>query len=239
MALVAVGGPAAGRAFVRLVPAGTVRLRAGMPAAVAARGLLTFAFFGTDAFVSLAVTDALDQPIWVAGLTLTLSTLAWTAGAWLQERVVVERGPRWLVRRGLALIAVAIAGTIVGLSVGPAVVVAAWTLAGLGMGLSYAPISVTVLGTAPVGEEGRASSSLQLTDVLGVALGTGVAGVFVAVGEASGWATATSLQLGFLVTLAVAIGGSWAAGPAAKDPEPARCTYRSLLSTHSCQTGVS
>lgn len=212
VALVAAGGPVAARAFVRLVPAGTVRLRPGMPAAVAARGLLTFAFFGTDAFVSLAVTDALDQPTWVAGLTLTLSTLAWTAGAWLQERLVVERGPRWLVRRGLALIAVAIAGTIAGLSLGPAVVVVAWMLAGLGMGLSYAPISVTVLGTAPVGEEGRASSSLQLTDVLGVALGTGVAGVFVAVGETADWGTATSLRLGFAVPLAVAIGGSWAAG---------------------------
>jgi MFS family permease len=116
------------------------------------------------------------------------------------------------VRRGLALIAVAVAGTIVGLSVGPVVVVVAWTLAGLGMGLSYAPISVTVLGTAPRGEEGKASASLQLTDVLGVSLGTGVAGVFVAVGEAAGWATGTSLQLGFLVTLAVAVGGAWAAG---------------------------
>ena len=214
----------------RLVPAGTVRLRAGMPAAVAARGLLTFAFFGTDAFVSLAVTDALDQPIWVAGLTLTLSTLAWTAGAWLQERVVVERGPRWLVRRGLALIAVAIAGTIAGLSLGPAVVVAAWTLAGLGMGLSYAPISVTVLGTAPVGEEGRASSSLQLTDVLGVALGTGVAGVFVAVGEAS--------RLGHRDLAAAGLPRHPGGGdrrlvgrrPAAKRP---------IVSTDSCQTGVS
>lgn len=210
-ALLAVGAPVAARAFLRLVPEGTARLRAGLPTAVAARGLLTFAFFGTDAFVSLALTDALDQPTWVAGLTLTLSTLAWTAGAWAQERLVTKRGPRWMVRRGLAVLAVAIAGTIAGLSLGPAVVVAAWSLAGLGIGLSYAPISITVLGTAPAGEEGRASASLQLTDVLGVSLGTGVAGVFVAAGEAAGWATATSLQLGFLVTLAVAIGGACAA----------------------------
>jgi MFS family permease len=212
VALVALGAPVAARAFLHLVPEGTARLRPGMPAAVASRGLLTFAFFGTDAFVSLAVTDALDQPTWVAGLTLTLSTLAWTAGAWWQARLVVERGPRWLVRRGMAIIAVAVAGTIVGLSLGPPVVVVAWTLAGLGIGLSYAPISVTVLGTAAPGEEGKASASLQLTDVLGVSLGTGVAGVFVALGEASDWATGASLQLGFLVTLAVAVGGAWAAG---------------------------
>ncbi len=53
--LVALGVPLAVAAFLRLVPAGTVRLAPGMPAAVMARGILTFAFFGTDAFVSLVV----------------------------------------------------------------------------------------------------------------------------------------------------------------------------------------
>ena len=37
-----------GRAFTRLVPPGTLRLAPGLPAAVAIRGLVTFAFFGTD-----------------------------------------------------------------------------------------------------------------------------------------------------------------------------------------------
>ena len=35
---------------------------------------LTFAFFGTDAFVSLTFSDVRDQPIWVAGLALTGAT---------------------------------------------------------------------------------------------------------------------------------------------------------------------
>jgi MFS family permease len=210
--LVAAGVPAAAWAFLHLVPAGTARLRPGLPAAVATRGILTFAFFGTDAYIALALTDALDQETWVTGVALTLTTLTWTGAAWLQQRVVVRRGPRWLVRRGLALIAVSVLATIVGLSVHPVVVVAAWTLAGLGIGLCYAPISVTVLGTAPVGEEGKASASLQLTDVLGVSLGTGVTGVFVALGESSGWATGTSLQLGFAVMLLVGAGGALAAG---------------------------
>ena len=43
--------------FIRLVPPGTVRARAGLPAAVLARGVLTFAFFGTDAFVPLAIQN--------------------------------------------------------------------------------------------------------------------------------------------------------------------------------------
>jgi MFS family permease len=211
--LVVVGALPAAWAFVRLVPAGTVALHPGLPAAIAARGILTFAFFGTDAYVSLAVTDVHHQPTWVAGLALTGATLAWTAGAWVQQRLVVQRGPRWLVRRGFAVIAVGIG--LLAASLGPfpvAAVVAAWTVGGLGMGLSYAPISVTVLGTAAPGQEGRASASLQLTDVLGVALGTGLAGVFVALGEGRGWATGSSLTIAFAVTLAVALGGVVAAG---------------------------
>ena len=46
-----------------------------------------------------------------------------------------------------------------------------WGLAGLGMGMAYAPITMAVLNQAAPGREGAASSSLQLTDVLGVALG--------------------------------------------------------------------
>jgi MFS family permease len=211
--LIVAGAPPAIWAFVRLVPEGTLTLHPGLPAAVGARGILTFAFFGTDAFVSLAVTDARDQPTWVAGLALTAGTLAWTAGAWIQQRVVLQRGPRWMVRRGFAVLAVGIAATVVALVWLPVpFLVAAWGLASLGMGLSYAVLSVTVLGTAAPGQEGRASASLQLTDVLGVSLGTGLAGVIVALGDGRGWATGSSLTIAFLMTLAVAAGGVVAAG---------------------------
>jgi MFS family permease len=213
VAMVAVGAPLAARAFVRLVPQGTVALARGMPAAVAARGILTFAFFGTDAYISLAITDARDSATWVAGLALTASTITWTIAVWIQQRLVLSRGPRFLVRSGFAVLAVAIAAAVVGLGDVPiAVMVAAWAVGGLGIGLSYAPISVTVLASAAPGEEGRASASVQLTDVLGVALGTGVAGVFVAIGEAQEWGTGSSLTGAFLVMLAVALAGVAAAG---------------------------
>jgi MFS family permease len=211
--LIVVGAAPALWAFVRLVPEGTLSLHRGLPAAVGTRGILTFAFFGTDAFVSLAVTDARDQPTWVAGLALTAGTLAWTAGAWIQQRVVLRRGPRWMVRRGFAVLAIGIAATVVALVWLPVpFLVAAWGLASLGMGLSYAVLSVTVLGTAAPGQEGRASASLQLTDVLGVSLGTGLTGVVVALGDGRGWATGSSLTIAFLMTLAVAAGGVVAAG---------------------------
>src|SRR5215813_4426882 len=61
-----------------------------------------------------------------------------------------------------------------------AVGLVAWTVAGLGMGLAYAPLSLMMLRHAPPGREGRASASLNLADVLGTALGIGVGGAAVA-----------------------------------------------------------
>ena len=67
-----------------------------------------------------------------------------------------------------------------------AVGIVAWTIAGLGMGLAYAPLSLTVLRLATPGALGSATSGLQLSDVLGTALGTGVGGAFLAFGARAG-----------------------------------------------------
>lgn len=212
VALVAAGLPLAASAFVRLVPRGTVRLAPGLPAAVGVRGVLTFAFFGTDAFVPLALTDVRGQPGWVAGAALTMATLTWTTAAWVQQRIVHRVGPRRLVRLGFLAVAVGTVGAhtcLGGLPIPAAILL--WGMAGFGTGLSYAPLSVTVLATAAPSEQGRSTSALQLTDVLGVALGTGMSGVFVAVGEALEWSTRTSLTGAFTVCGVVAMAGAAAA----------------------------
>jgi len=202
----------AARAFVQLVPAGTLRLAPGMPAAVLVRGILTFAFFGADAYVSLTFQDVRDQPTWVAGVALTGTTLLWTSGAWVQQHWILRAGPRRVVTTGFGFVALGIVGMFGALGPLPLVPsVAAWSVGGFGIGLAYAPLAVTVLGLAEPGRQGSASSSLQLTDVLGTALGTGLGGAFVALGEARGWATRSALELAFGVTLAVAMIGIAAA----------------------------
>ncbi|HEY8545683.1 MAG TPA: MFS transporter [Acidimicrobiales bacterium] len=210
--LVAVGVVPAVWAFLRLVPPGTARLAPGMPAAVAVRGIITFAFFGADLYVSLAVTEGRGRSTWLAGAALTAATLLWTAGSWIQQRIVHRVGPRRLVQQGFALVAVGIAGMLLVVQpVPPELVVPAWGIAGLGMGLAYAPLSVTVLSLAEPGHEGTASASLQLCDVLGVSLGTGLSGVFVALGDGRGWATTSSLTFAFAMTGLVAVAGVAAA----------------------------
>jgi MFS family permease len=196
------------RAFLRLVPEGTVQLVPGLPAAVMVRGMLTFAFFGADAFVSLTFQDVRHQPTWVAGVALTGTTIFWTAGAWVQQRWILTVGPRRVVAVGFACVAAGIAGMLGALGALPLIPsVAVWSVAGFGMGLAYSPLSVTVLGLAEPQRQGSASSSLQLTDVLGTAIGAGLVGAVVAFGEARGWETRSALELAFPMTLAMALAG--------------------------------
>jgi MFS family permease len=190
-----------------LTPAGTFRARAGLPAAVLSRGLLAFAFFAGDAYVPLTLTSIRHTSPTYAGFTLTVSTVAWTAGAWVQARAMARRGPRTLIAIGLVLVIaglVAMAGLLwpsMPIWVAPA----AWTVAGFGIGLAYSPISVAALALARPGEEGRVSSSVQLSEVLGIAFGTGVAGAAVAIAHQHGSDPRLGLGLAFAVAVAVAL----------------------------------
>ena len=96
-------------------------------------------------------------------------------------------------------------------SVPLALAVGVWGVAGFGMGLAYAPLSVTMLDLAEPGREGDASASLQLCDVLGIALGTGASGAVIALGDSLGWSERTPLTIAFTAMTAVALGGAVAA----------------------------
>lgn len=202
LAGLALGAPA----YLRLVPAGTVRARQGMPAAIAARATLTWAFFGVDAFVPLAIADVRHLgTAWIT-LNLTTTTLAWTAAAWVQERLVVRVGARRLVMAGHAiiLVSIAITGLFLVEAVPFAVGVVGWTIGGFGIGLAYAPISLTVLAEAAPGREGAASASLQLTEQLGIAIGIGLGGAAVAVGARNGWEPGAGIAIAWSLGAAVA-----------------------------------
>jgi MFS family permease len=182
LGLAAIGVAVGFAPLCRLLPAGTLRAARGLPATILSRGLVTFAFFGADAYVTLTITTVRHHSTLVAGAVVTASTLAWTIGAWIQARL----NERWegarLVRTGLVLILLGTAGMAWQLRPGVPVWEAflAWSVAGLGMGLSYAPISLMMLRAAPPGREGWASASLNLADVLGIALGVGIGGAAVA-----------------------------------------------------------
>src|SRR5712691_13298879 len=176
------------RSLRSVLPAGTLRVKAGLPAAIATIGLLSAAFFGGEAFLPLTLISIRGQNTIIAGIALTAATLCWTAGSWLQANLAPKHGRRMLVMIGLLLIAVGIAGIAIILIPGiPALVaIVAWGVGGLGMGLAYSTISLVVLETAPKDEVGSASASMELSSVLGTALGTGLGGVIIAFAAGSG-----------------------------------------------------
>jgi len=225
LGLIAAGLAVGLPALRRLVPAGTLTARAGLPATILTRGLLTFTFFGADAYVTLAVTAVRHRTPVVASIAVTGATVFWTIGAWVQARLSESWEGRRLVRSGLVIVLAGIAGMVLVLQprVPVAEGLAAWTVAGLGMGLAYAPISLMMLKKAPPGQEGRVSASLNLADVLGTAIGIGVGGAAVAA------AAGHDLRLGITVAFAAAAAVGLAAlaltprlppGPTSAPPPP-------------------
>jgi MFS family permease len=202
---VAVGVPA----LRRLLPAGTFTARRGLPATVLSRGLLTFTFFGADAFVTLAITSGLHRGTALASAVITASTLAWSGAAWLQSRLSDTWSERRLIAVGTALVLAGIGGMALSLRPGvpAATTLVAWSAAGFGMGLAYAPTSLLMLHQAPAGRTGWASASLVLSDVLGVALGAGLGGGALVVASDSGWSISTGVTIAFCVAATGSVAG--------------------------------
>jgi MFS family permease len=216
--VVAAGGIAGGALLAvslrRLTPPRNLSARPGLAATILSRSLLTCCFFAGDAYVPYAIVTVRHAPTALAALALTASTLTWTAGSWVQARCIARYGPRRLVRPGECLVAMGLGVMCVVVllpSAPPALGILAWAIAGAGIGTAYAPLSVTTLDRAAAGEEGRATSALQLCDVLGQALGIGVAGSIVAataVGTGHGPGVALAFSFGIVVALTGVIVGA-------------------------------
>ncbi len=194
-----------------LLPAGSLVLRPGPPAVSATIGLVAFGFFGTEAFVPLAITQVRDAPLPVGGLALSAAAVTWTVGSWMQARLAPRGWRRGLVRGGVLLIATGIVLAALALLPGVPVATAglAWAVAGLGMGLGYSTLTLLVLETAEPGREGAASAGINLAFTIGTAFGSGVGGALVGLADAGilplGTAIAASDGLMLLVILLAAL----------------------------------
>jgi MFS family permease len=190
-----------------LLPAGTFTAAPGLPAAVAVLGITSAAFFGAEAFLPLALTDVRGQSPTVAGLALTAATLSWTAGAWIQAQRAQVWSRRSVVIAGIFFVTagIAVAGSVTANEVPVIAAAIGWGVGGLGMGLAYSAVSLTILSEAPEEQTGYASSSLHFANVLGVAVGAGIAGAIVGAGDAADWGTGTSTGAAFAVMAGLAI----------------------------------
>jgi MFS family permease len=195
-----------------LLPRGALRLSHGLPSVVITRGLLTASFFATETFIPLLLVTSRGFSPAQAGLVLTGASLGWSTGSWLLGREWLHWAKRRVLVTGACIMAI---GMLALVGVGLAwfteyAVLGIWLFAGLGMGMAYSSTSVLALLLAPKGEEGRASSALQLCDGLGGVLGIGIAGAIFAVTHHPGhddghalagiWAGLAVVALGAMVT---------------------------------------
>lgn len=182
----------------RLVPAGTARLRRGLPSVMAARFLGTAAFNGAVTFVPLFLVSRWGLSIAQAGVILALVSVGWAAGSLGQGHRALAGRSSVLVCSGGALLALSLSGAVVtglrapsGGPAGTAVFVLLMVVCGLGMGLAMSSMSVLTLDLAAPGRHAQASSSLQLSDVLGSVMGISVCGVVFAASTGPGGSSAT------------------------------------------------
>jgi MFS family permease len=200
------GGAAIGiPALRRVTPPGTLGGRTGLGAAVLVRGLLTFAFFGTEAFLPLMLREARGLSPTLAGVVLTTGGVTWTTGSWIHERLAPRLTSRTIITTAFTLVALGAAGVLAVL-LAPAIPVelayVAWAVSGGGIGFGYAAISVLVLRLAPPGRAGATGAAMQVLDNLGTALGTGAGGAAVAIAVARGLPLETGIAAAFAVAIA-------------------------------------
>lgn len=195
-----------------LMPAGWRPLAKGLPAVIPTRALATGAFFGFVAFQPLMLNELHGYGLEVGGIVLTIASLGWTAGSWLQSRPWLRLSRDAIVSTGVVLVSVGL--TVVAvftLSVGwpLPVLVAGGVVAGAGMGLTSSSTSVLVIQLSDAHQLGHNTSSLQVAEAMGNALIVGLAGTLFA-------AFASSPALSFGAPAVLVAGCAWLAFAASR-----------------------
>jgi MFS family permease len=174
-----------------LVPNGTFRAKAGLPACVAASFLLNGAFFAVHSQLTLMMVHTLGTSLRIASLPLTTALLAWTAASVAQPSLAGGTQRRTAIA-GTTGIAAGLCGLAVAFATGSvALAVIAWTFAGTGMGLAYPSITSAGLSFASGSYRsaehrdmaqttpGQASAAILIASSLGTSLWTALFGAII------------------------------------------------------------
>ncbi|MEV4636296.1 MFS transporter [Actinoplanes sp. NPDC049548] len=188
-----------------LVPAGTYRIRPGLPAAVALCATAGGVFFGTEVYLPLLLHDRYGLPTWLSGITLTAAALAWALASAVQARLAERANPAVWLRTGAALLTGGAAVELVTawLHLHPVIAALGWFAAGAGMGTLYPRISTLVLAYSAEGEQGFNTAAKSITDAVGGSGSLAVAGLLFGLAPFLGPFAFTTL-LGILTMLVAA-----------------------------------
>lgn len=206
--LLAVGLPAR-----LLLPPGTLTAARGLPTVILLRGLIAATFASAEAFLPLLLTGQFGWTLTQAGVALSAGAVTWSLGSALQARVQRPAARRRLLPGGLALTVLGLVIVIAPLllTLPSALVLAGWSVVGLGIGLSFPVLSVLLLQLSPPESQGSNTSALQLSDAL--TSSAALAGAGLLFNPATGQVLPVLLMALALVAAAVCISPRAQAGP--------------------------
>jgi len=193
-----------------LLPVGTLRARGVLPSTILLRGTVAAAFFGTEVYLPLLLSEQYGLPPWLAGATLTAGAVSWALGSNLQGRPGTRLTHGGAMRLGTSLL---LAGVLVvlltsALALPPWTAAVGWFVAGGGMGSMFPRMGTLTLARSEPGREGFNSSALQISDSAGASVSLALTGLIAAavtglVGAGSAVFTVTFAYGALIALLAV------------------------------------
>lgn len=191
----------------RLLPAGTIKARHGLPSLVLSRGLLGGTYNAIDSFVPLAMTAVHGWTPATAGWPITAGGLSWAAtSAWQSRHPDMPRTR--LLWWGMLLVGISAGGmAVVSFGWAPGwLVVPVWMVGGAGMGIGFPSIAVLLLNVSPERERGFNSSAAQLSEMVSTVVFVGLGGVLINMFASAVHPTAALVPLDLLLCLLVLFG---------------------------------
>lgn len=151
----------------------------GLPSVVLSRSLQAGAFFAAETILLVTLQDLRGYEPFEVGLALTVGSVGWTTGSWLQSQRWVSWSRNTFVTIGSVLSATGIAWLVTFASFPQIPLVPGllgWIVAGVGMGLTMPSTAVAVMSLSGQFEQGRNQSSMQVAESVGNSVITAVSG---------------------------------------------------------------
>lgn len=193
----------------RLLPKGTFKLERGIPALVMTRLLMMGAVTGAEVVMPLLLQRIHGWSANTASLAVTIATLSWASGAFIQSQFKNRRIRLLLPKIGSCMIVVGLAplSILLNPSLPKWPVFIAWLLSGIGVGFTHSTISDLTLGSTDPSMHGRASSWLQVADSAGAAVELAFVSLALALWNAIGFTGPIAYLPATLIALGIAVVG--------------------------------
>jgi MFS family permease len=170
------GAVVAAAGMVAILPAGTARLRPGTPAALAAMVLFAVGYFGADSLITVLLTTGFRVSLGQAAIVLSAAPLGWAVTSLLARRLPATGLTTTALGTAVLAVALADGGSF-------AVVLAAWTVAGIGVGLAYPGLYLRATTAGSSGSTATELATAVITaECVGQLLGRAIGGALSSAG---------------------------------------------------------